>query len=129
MLAIKSLALIGIGGGVGSILRYLISLASLRFFQHNFPIGTFLANFIGCLLIGFFLGMYNSSGSFNEEHKLLFVVGFCGGFTTFSSFSLEMFRMIQNNQYASALYYVLASVLLGLLAVVIGFALSRIVVQ
>ena len=89
----------------------------------NFPWATFIANSVGCLLIGLFFGYIQKNNLQNETLKLLLITGFCGGFTTFSTFSLENIQFIQNQNYNLAITYTLASLFVGFLAVIIGFKL------
>lgn len=118
---IKNLILVLLGGGFGSIARYLIS----YFFSKNnvthFPWATFIANAVGCLIIGLLFGYIQKNNLQNETLKLLLITGFCGGFTTFSTFSLENIQFIQNQNYNLALIYTLTSVLVGFTTVIIGF--------
>lgn len=117
---IKNILLVLLGGGIGSVARYLLS----YFFSKNdatqFPWATFMANTIGCLLIGLLFGYIQKNNLQNETLKLILITGFCGGFTTFSTFSLENIQFIQNQNYNLAILYTLASLVIGLLAVIIG---------
>lgn len=115
---LKTLVYIGLGGGLGSILRYLISVVTLKYFNSPFPLATLIVNVLGSLLLGFFTAKTNWS---SYELKLLFTVGICGGFTTFSTFSLEMFRMIEANNIFNAVLYLILSVVLGISALFVGF--------
>lgn len=112
----KQLLLIFIGGGTGSMLRYLIDrwLSSAAF-----PWGTFAVNIIGCFLIGLF-GSWIARHSLSPDLRLLLVVGLCGGFTTFSTFSNEALTMMRNGQYALCFTYITISVAAGLAATLIG---------
>ncbi len=114
----KYLLIIFLGGGAGSVLRFLIS-RSTQFLWNmgGFPLGTFTVNMLGCLLIGVL-----SSAIPKEYHelRLLLIAGFCGGFTTFSAFSLEGLALWQNQNYTILTLYTAASILLGLLAVWLG---------
>ena len=120
---IKNLFLVLLGGGLGSISRYLLSFYITKNNVSNFPWATFIANSVGCLLIGLFFGYIQKNNLQNETLKLLLITGFCGGFTTFSTFSLENIQFIQNQNYNLAITYTLASLFVGFLAVIIGFKL------
>lgn len=122
---IKSLLLVGIGGGMGSIGRYLMSLLIQKNCSLTFPLSTFLINILGSLLIGLLIGCAGKNLPYSPEIKLLFITGFCGGFTTFSTFSAENFQLIQNGQYATASIYVFASITLGILAMACGWMITK----
>lgn len=112
------LLLIFIGGGTGSCLRYLLSLL-----LHT-PFATFTANILGCLIIGALSTLIT-----NSEWKLLLVTGFCGGFTTFSTFSNETTAMLRNGDTMQAICYIAASIIFGILAVFAGAWLSKAITQ
>lgn len=122
---LKTLLLIGFGGGIGSMLRYLTSVLTTKLLYHNFPLATFLVNIVGCLLVGLLVGIFEQRQLLDSNLKYLFITGFCGGFTTFSAFSLESFTMFQNGNYLFAVLYITASILFGLLAVWGGFSLIK----
>lgn len=111
-----------IGGGLGAVLRYVISYLSKVLFQ--MPIfGTLTVNLIGCFLIGCIFGL--TSGKIQTippVFKLLITVGFLGGLTTFSTFSLESFELIKNGKIGIAFLYILGSCILSLLLVFIGYS-------
>ena len=121
----RQLLLVGFGGFLGSIARYLVSKINLTWHYHDIPMGTLTVNIVGSILIGFFLGIFVNSDLLNTNLKLFIVVGFCGGFTTFSSFTNENFILLQNGQFLTSIVYVLGSVLLGILAVYIGYLISN----
>lgn len=119
----KSLLFVFIGGGVGSVLRYLASLATQKFWiAKSFPVGTFLANLIGCFLIGVLVSTLVKS---DLNLRLLLITGFCGGFTTFSAFSVESVALWQSGQFLVLGIYVLLSVILGLSAVWLSQSLVK----
>ena len=117
---IKAILYVGMGGFIGSVGRYLISYWLLRY-NHQFPSGTLLVNLLGSFLIGLILA---SSLKNSESWRLLMVTGFCGGFTTFSAFSLENLKMLQDGQWIPAVQYILTSLIGGLFLAFLGYALS-----
>lgn len=111
-----------LGGGLGSLLRYAVSCwINGRF---SFPFGTMTANVLGCFFVGFISGVVFRMGECSEGARLFLVVGFCGGFTTFSTFSNEAFSMFQQSDYSTFLLYIFSSLLLCLLAVFAGTRLA-----
>jgi fluoride exporter len=122
---IKNIFLVGFGGGIGSMTRYLFQRWAFNIYPHHFPWGTFVVNIIGCLLIGIFWGISFKSFENNESWKLFLTVGLCGGFTTFSAFTLEGIGLIREQRMVLFFSYVAASVVLGLLATYIGMRLVR----
>lgn len=114
----KDLLLVGVGGGVGSMLRFLTSRLAARYIHHEWLfVGTFTANIVGCLLIGLFSGWMFAHNPDNQSFRLLLIVGFCGGYTTFSTFAFENLRLIELNQWGFFTLYTSASIILGLLSV------------
>ena len=113
-----------LGGGIGSGLRYLLGKWLNPVFS-GFYLGTFLANVVGCLLIGFLLGLAMRSATTHPVQTALFATGFCGGFTTFSTFALEQFLLHREGSYPALLFYTLASLAAGFLAVGLGFWATR----
>lgn len=122
---IKQLVLVGLGGAFGSILRFLTSMFTLKYHVGLFPLGTFLVNIVGCLLIGLFIGVSERNQLMGADLRLLLVTGFCGGYTTFSTFSSENLQLIQNGNYVMFVFYTLLSIFLGILAVYVGFLISK----
>lgn len=120
----KHLLLIFLGGGVGSALRYVIG-GYLNSSETQFYLGTFLVNIAGCLLLGFLVGLALKENSISYETSLLLGVGFCGGFTTFSTFGVEMFTLLREENYAMLFRYTAGSLVAGLLCVALGFWASK----
>ncbi len=121
---IKDIILVGIGSGIGGICRYLISL-TMGQTGNGFPLGTFTANVAGCLLIGLLWGVTSRFHNLSPAFSLLFMVGFCGGFTTFSTFSKEGLTMLQTNNYLLFTIYALGSMVLGIIAVGLGYITTK----
>ena len=122
---LKTILLVGIGGAIGSILRYLTHWLTSKYFQGTFPLSTFLVNVLGSLLIGLFIGYLGKYFPENYPLKFLLIVGFCGGFTTFSSFALENYNLLQNNHQITAYIYMASSIILTITAVGLGSYLSK----
>jgi CrcB protein len=122
---IKTIFLVGLGGALGSILRYVSVGLTNKYFQGTFPIATLAINILGSLLIGLFIGIIAKYYPDNQPLKFLLIVGFCGGFTTFSSFALENYSLFQNGQQFMAYLYIIASVVLTISAVAVGNYFSK----
>ncbi len=120
----KQLALVFIGGGIGSMLRYAISKTLNPYFQHFF-LGTFLVNILGCLLIGIIIGLSLKTNILSQNQTLLLATGFCGGFTTFSTFALEKHSLLRDGELLHFSFYTLSSIAVGILAVIFGLWISR----
>ena len=122
---IRNLLIVGLGGAVGSMLRYAVQ----KIFQvqsaATFPTGTLLVNIAGCFLIGILWSMISRSLTWNEEMKLLLMTGFCGGFTTFSAFTLEGIGLLKENRTVLFVIYLTASIVGGLLATFIGIRIVK----
>jgi fluoride exporter len=123
---IRTIFLIGAGGAVGSICRYLTSVLVAKYNTSTFPFATFTANLLGCLVIGILLGLFERQHLVNTDLKFLLITGFCGGYTTFSTFSSENLALLHTGNYVTALTYMLASVLTGVLAVWAGVMITKI---
>lgn len=112
--------LLFVGGGAGTLLRFGISLLGMKYFPQWFPLGTLMVNLIGAFCIGV-LGALVVSQHLSYPAKLFLMTGLLGGFTTFSSFSLEVVQLWQMHKYSYALLYVLCSNIAGLALCWIGF--------
>lgn len=118
------LILVGIGGGLGAMSRFALTQATASI-SKQIPIGILLCNIIGLLIIGMMAAFLIQTKLFNEDIstyvRSLFVTGFLGGFTTFSSFSLDILNLLQRGEALLAISYILVSVIVSLIAVILGF--------
>ena len=122
---LKEVLLIGMGGFIGSVARYYVSKLNLSLDLFSIPLGTLLVNVLGSLLLGFLTGIVVKSPILTLEWRLFLMVGICGGFTTFSTFTSENMMIIHNGQFLSAALYTGLSLLLGFIAVFGGYAISN----
>jgi len=120
---IKNILFVGVGGGMGSILRYLLSMGMMKYYSAGFPIYTFAVNISGCFLIGL-LGSLSENNRIGLHSKLLLITGFCGGYTTFSAFSAENLYLLKNECYWTSFLYTAGSIIIGIAAVWLGNLLA-----
>jgi len=126
----KTLLLIGLGGGLGAIARYLLSVGILQLTPGwRFPTGTFAVNLLGCLVAGILLGVMAKQGQFSEEARVFLFVGLLGGFTTFSAFGVETVALLQRGEPGIAALYVSLSVVCGLTLLWGGTKLSLLMLR
>ena len=122
---LKTILYIAIGGAAGSVLRFLTTILISKFWSNNFPMATFIANIIGCFLMGLFIGFLAKNQLEDSNLKWFLVTGFCGGYTTFSAFGMENYNLFQSNNSLLAFGYIALSVVLGLFAVWFGLFVSK----
>jgi fluoride exporter len=122
---LRSVLLVGAGGFIGSVFRYLVQITAARIFPVSFPVGTFLVNILGCFIIGVVIALGDKGNILTSDLRLFLAVGLCGGFTTFSAFSADNLLLLKDGTMGLLLLNVFASVLLGLLAVYGGIIIIR----
>jgi len=116
----NNILLIAIGGAIGSVSRYGCQKWIYQLFPHPFPLGTFVVNILGSLLIGLFFGLSEKGNIMSPEWRIFLTTGLCGGYTTFSTFSFESLSLLKEGNYVYALMYIVLSVMFGLMAVWLG---------
>lgn len=108
------IGLVFLGGGLGSVARYSVGEIALKFYKGDFPLGTLAANFIACLVLGLTIYFFKDKLTQSEWIKYLVLIGFCGGFSTFSTFSMETLKLFQDQFYLLGILNVLISLALGI---------------
>jgi fluoride exporter len=122
----KTLLIIGSGGFLGSISRFLASRYMQSNFPSSFPVGTFVVNITGCLFIGLIYGFSERSSLLTTGWKMFLAVGFCGGFTTFSTFANENLALLRDGAFFNFMLYTSLSVVLGIAATFCGVLITKI---
>lgn len=120
----KAILLVFLGGGFGSVLRYILG-KYLNSAETGIPYGTFTANILGSLLIGLILGLAAKNDTLSQNQTLLLATGFCGGFTTFSTFAYENHVFLKSGDFTSFAVYSITSFIFGFLAVFFGMYLVK----
>ncbi len=126
---LKNILLIGLGGSIGSIARYFVSRLNNQVEWLSIPIGTLAVNVAGSFLIGLLIGISEKSPILTVELRMFLMVGLCGGFTTFSSFTGENLMLMRNGQFLPLFLYTGLSILLGFTAVYLGYAVTKLMVS
>ena len=112
------------GGGIGSSIRFIVT----KYFNKNlisFPIGTSISNLVGCFIIGSLIAYYDRNSIPKKDIFLFISVGFCGGLTTFSTFMLDIFEMLKNENYQNIIPYFSVNFFLGFISIALGFLIFR----
>jgi len=118
--------IVGTGSFIGGVSRFLISRFIQNYADSAFPFGTFIINISGCFLVGLFYGLSERGNNLNPDWRLFLTVGFCGGFTTFSTFANENIALLKESEFFYFALYTSLSVFLGLLATYIGNLITKI---
>ena len=123
----KILMIIGAGGFLGSVARYLTS----KYIQDNlaltFPIGTLVVDIVGCLILGIIYGFMERGELFSQEMRVFLTIGFCGGFTTFSTFAFENASLLRDGNFIQSALYIALSVFAGIIALYIGNIITKLI--
>lgn len=126
---LRTILLVGTGGFIGSVMRYLVQLFVEKGMSTTFPWGTFVANMAGSFIIGIIFALAQKGNLLSAEWRMFLAVGFCGGFTTFSSFAYNNLSMLKEQAYGQFIWNVGGSLFFGLLAVYLGMILVRAVIH
>ncbi|HTQ63391.1 MAG TPA: fluoride efflux transporter CrcB [Puia sp.] len=124
---LKNILVVGFAGGLGSIARFICQKYIYAWNPHPFPIGTFTVNIFGCFLIGLFYGLAEKGNILTPEWRLMLTTGFCGGFTTFSSFAYENINLLKSGDFLYFGLYTVGSVVLGIAAAYCGIILLKLI--
>lgn len=122
---ISNVLFVALGGGIGAVTRYAVSLWATEKFGTAFPYGTLVVNVAGCFIIGVFMTLVTERFIVNPYWRLLVTTGFLGGLTTFSSYSYETFKLLEDTGLANAFYNIAANLLTGFLATWIGIQVAK----
>jgi len=124
---LRTILLVGTGGFIGSVMRYLVQVFVERDMSSTFPYGTLVANVLGSFVIGVVFALAGKGNLMSAEWRMFLAVGICGGFTTFSSFAYNNFTMLKENAFGPFFLNVFGSLFLGILAVYLGVLLVRVI--
>ncbi|PKO96607.1 MAG: fluoride efflux transporter CrcB [Bacteroidetes bacterium HGW-Bacteroidetes-6] len=122
---LRTILFIGTGGFLGTVARFLVSKLSQQMFQTTFPIGTLIVNLTGCFILGIIYGLMERGELFSSDVRLFLTVGFCGGFTTFSTFAFENANMLRDGNFTQVALYTGISVIIGIAALIAGGVTTR----
>jgi CrcB protein len=122
---VRDLLFVFVGGGLGSVARFTLGKWVTTFHTQNFPYGTLVVNVLACLVLGFLVGLADQRQLISAPSRLFWTVGFCGGFSTFSTFSAETIQLIQAGFQISSVVYVIGSLIFCLAATLLGLYLGQ----
>ena len=128
MSMLRTILIVGTGGFIGSVMRYLLQFYMEKGLTSTFPYGTLIANVAGSFVIGIVFALAEKGSLLNAEWRIFLAVGICGGFTTFSSFAYNNFTMIKENLFGQLLWNIGGSLFLGIMAVYLGVIFIRAIV-
>jgi CrcB protein len=121
----KNYLIVAIGSALGGMTRYFLSNFVYKFLYPTFPYGTLTVNVVGSFLIGLFIFYLDANKLISAEVRIFLTVGFCGGLTTFSTFTYETFSLLQNSEYLFAFLNVLLNILLTLIGITLAYIISQ----
>ena len=121
----RSIFLVGLGGFLGSVARYLVAVLFAGYLSSTFPFATLTVNVVGCFLIGVLFALSDRGNILSPEWRIFLTTGFCGGFTTFSTFSYESLRLMQDGEFLYLALYASISVMVGFAATYLGILLIK----
>jgi fluoride exporter len=125
---IRTLLIVGTGGFIGTVLRYLVQVYAEKLMNSTFPLGTLLVNVAGSFLIGIVYAFAEKGNLMNSEWRIFLAVGICGGFTTFSTFAMDNLNLMKDNSLLQLMLYAGGSLFLGIMAVYLGIILTRAII-
>lgn len=124
---LRTILLVGTGGFIGSVMRYLVQVFIEKDLSSTFPYGTLVANIAGSFIIGIVFALADKGALMSSEWRMFLAVGICGGFTTFSSFAYNNFTLLKESAFVPFFINVFGSLFLGILAVYLGVLLIRVI--
>lgn len=121
----KALLIIWLGGGIGSVFRYLVQIGISKLVHVTFPVGTFVVNITGCFIIGLLYGLADKYSAITFEWRLFLITGLCAGYSTYSSFSYEGISLFRQGNYTYFILYITLTVVVGLFATLGGMTIIK----
>jgi len=122
---LRTILFVGLGSCTGGMLRFVISRLIQSHVTISFPLATLLVNIVGCFIIGMFYAMFEAGHLMNSDFKAFLTVGFCGGFTTFSTFIIDNFTLLKDQNYFYFAFYLALSIFIGFIMLYLGYTLIK----